>query len=50
MKTFEIIVRVFVGFLVASFVVFKIRGFYLNVFLPWKNKRNAAKRWDIHAK
>lgn len=48
MKTFEVIVRVFVYLLIAGVFVFGIGAIYLNVFLPWKNKKKAAKRWDIH--
>lgn len=50
MIAFEIIVRVFVYLLIAGVVVFGIGAAYLNVFLPWKNKRKARKAWDIHAR
>jgi ABC-type transporter Mla subunit MlaD len=50
MKTFEIIVRIFVILLIAGVVFFGVAAVYLNVFEPWKNKKSAAKRWDIHAR
>ena len=50
MKTFELIVRVFVILLIAGAMLFGLSAIYLNVFEKYRSRKREAKRWSINAK
>ena len=50
MKTFELIVRVFVILLIAGVMLFGVAAVYLNVFEKYRARKREAKRWSINAK
>ena len=50
MKTFEIIVRIFIWVIIAGVVLFGLAAVYLNVFEKYRARKSEAKRWSINAK
>ena len=50
MKTFEIIVRIFVVLLIAGVMLFGVASIYINVFEKYRARKREAKRWSINAK